>query len=285
MDDSRWERYGAVGGVVFVVLDVVVAVHRWRAAGKRRLDRTEVASYFVDNRARRSRRDCGSSGLVSMALIWWSGSLWRRDGARRGWRGAVGGGVDGGVGRGGRAVARRVVGVRDAGRAQRYRRCGSGVFHTLAVLLLAASGFGVATHVLATSVLELALVPCRPGSWGSALCRLRGSSARPSSARPGTMPLRAPSGSRGSRCGVCGSSGQLPHVGAIAASAPRRPPMNGSRRRAYDMTNVPTQWEGPDAGSRRQRLLLFKRARLRRRQPQRDRPTAGVSHQTVLNHC
>jgi hypothetical protein len=151
VEDSRWERYGALGGVAFVVFDVVVAVLGGEPPATD-ASRSEVVSYFADNGAA-IEAGLWLFGIASMALIWWFGSLWRKMVRSEG--GAA------------RLAVVSLVGLALAGAlslasssvsatlALRIGTVGEDlvVFHTLAVLLLAASGFGVAAHLLATSVL------------------------------------------------------------------------------------------------------------------------------------
>lgn len=151
MDDSRWERLGVLGGVVFVVLDVVVAGLGGEPPG---IDagRGEVAAYIA-GKAGAIEAGLWLFGLASVALVWWSGSLWRRmvrseSGAPRlavvsvvGL--ALGGALSLASASVSVAVVRRLGEAGDAALA----------FQTLAAVLLAASGFGIATHILATSVL------------------------------------------------------------------------------------------------------------------------------------
>lgn len=151
MDDSTWERYGALAGVVFVVCDVVVAV----AGGEPpAIDagRSEIAAYFAD-KGPAIQAGLWLFGLASVALMWWMGSLWRTMARSEG--GAA------------RLAVVSVLGLAVAGALSlasaavsvaaesRIDDVGDTVviFHTLAVMLLAASGFGVATHLLATSAL------------------------------------------------------------------------------------------------------------------------------------
>ena len=47
MENSRWERYGALGGVVFVVLDVIVAVLGGEPPAMD-AGQAEIAGYFAD---------------------------------------------------------------------------------------------------------------------------------------------------------------------------------------------------------------------------------------------
>lgn len=151
MDDVRWERWGALGGVVFVVLDVVVAVLGGEPPGADAGAR-EVAAYFAD-KGTAIEAGLWLFGLASVALIWWSGSLWRRmvrsegGAARLAVVSVVGLALAGAL-----SLASASVSVSAAVRIGDVAD-GVLVFHTLSVVLLAASGFGVATHILATSIL------------------------------------------------------------------------------------------------------------------------------------
>lgn len=76
MNDRTWEKLAALGGVAFVVLNIVGSILQGAppASGD---TNEEVLDWFVDN-------DAGIKvsvllGALSMiALIWWFGSLWRR---------------------------------------------------------------------------------------------------------------------------------------------------------------------------------------------------------------
>lgn len=140
MEDSRWERHGELGGVVFVVLDVVVAVLGGEPPATD-ADPSEVARYFADNAAA-IEAGLWLFGLASTALIWWFGSLWRTMVRSEG--GAARSAVVSLVG-----LAVAVAGALSlasssvsATLALRIGTVGEDlvVFHTLAVLLLAASG-------------------------------------------------------------------------------------------------------------------------------------------------
>lgn len=133
-----------LGGVVFVMLHVVVAVLGGEPSSTD-AGRIEVVSYFAD---KGSAMQAGPwlFGLASVALIWWLGSLWRRmvrsegGAARLAVVSLVGLGLAGALSLASSSVSATL--------ALRIGTAGEDVvvFHTLAVLLLAASGFGVATR-------------------------------------------------------------------------------------------------------------------------------------------
>jgi hypothetical protein len=151
VDNSKWERYAALGGVVFVLLDVVVAVLGGEPPATD-APRREVAGYFAD-KGPAIEAGLWLFGLASVALTWWFGSLWRRmvrsegGAARLAVVSLVGLALAGAL-----ALASASV---SAATALRIDEAGDAllVFHTLSAVLLAASGFGVATHLLATSIL------------------------------------------------------------------------------------------------------------------------------------
>lgn len=151
MKDRRWERHGALGGVVFVVLDVVLAVLGGEPPSTD-ADRSEVAGYLVDN-GPAIQAGLWLFGLASIALAWWFGSLWRRMVRSEGGEARLA--VVSLVGLVLAGALSLASASTSAALALRIGTVGEDlvVFHTVAVLLLAASGFGVATHLLATSVL------------------------------------------------------------------------------------------------------------------------------------
>jgi hypothetical protein len=150
MNDSRWERFALLGGVVFVVLDAVVAVVGGEPPGGA-ASASEISAYFADHAAG-LEAGLWLFGIAAGALIWWSGSLWR-------WMVRAEGGsarlavvsIIGLVLAGALSLAASAVW---AAMALHVDAVGSSAPFTYALggLMLAASGFGVATHVLATSI-------------------------------------------------------------------------------------------------------------------------------------
>ena len=76
VDDTKWERYGALGGIVFVVLviaSIVVASGNAMASDSA----AEILKYFRDNQDG-IKVGAFLSILASVPIIWWAGSLWSR---------------------------------------------------------------------------------------------------------------------------------------------------------------------------------------------------------------
>lgn len=145
------ERWGVVGGVVFVVLDVAVAVLGGEPPASD-AGPAEITRYLADHRVG-TEAGLWLFGLAAVALLWWMGSLWRR--MVRAERGSARLAV---VSLGGLTVAGSLSLAAAAVLAAAGARVDDlgatvTVLHSMSVLLLAASGFGVATHLLATSVL------------------------------------------------------------------------------------------------------------------------------------
>ena len=75
MDDSRWERYGALGGIVFVVLVIVTII----AGGNAMASDTpaKILKYYRDNQDG-LKVSAFVGVLATVPIIWWAGSLWTR---------------------------------------------------------------------------------------------------------------------------------------------------------------------------------------------------------------
>jgi hypothetical protein len=76
MDESKWERYGALGGVVFVVLVIASLI----AAGGTAMasdPADKILKYYRDNED--GLKVASYLGiLAAVPIIWWAGSLWAR---------------------------------------------------------------------------------------------------------------------------------------------------------------------------------------------------------------
>src|SRR5829696_6180341 len=75
MDDRNWERWGALGGILFVVLVAVTALlpgYPPKTGDSAR----KIADFITDN-GDEIRWAATSGGLAVIALFWWLGSVWR----------------------------------------------------------------------------------------------------------------------------------------------------------------------------------------------------------------
>jgi hypothetical protein len=75
MEDRKWERYAALGGFVFVVLNVVGG---FLPGSPPAIDDSpkQIAAYFKDHNG--AIQAAGfMAGIGTIALLWWLGSLWR----------------------------------------------------------------------------------------------------------------------------------------------------------------------------------------------------------------
>jgi hypothetical protein len=75
MDDSKWERWGALGGILFVVLVAITAILPGYPP-KTGDSGAKIAKFIGDN-GDEIRWAATSGGLAVIALFWWLGSVWR----------------------------------------------------------------------------------------------------------------------------------------------------------------------------------------------------------------
>jgi hypothetical protein len=75
-DDAKWERYGALGGVVFVIL-VVVSIAISGSMPNSSDSAAKILKYFHDNK---SGIEVAAflGALAALPILWWAGSLWAR---------------------------------------------------------------------------------------------------------------------------------------------------------------------------------------------------------------
>jgi hypothetical protein len=75
VDDSKWERWGALGGILFAVLIAASAILPG-SPPKTSDSGTKIAKFFADNNgAIRWSAYIGALGVL--AVFWWMGSVWR----------------------------------------------------------------------------------------------------------------------------------------------------------------------------------------------------------------
>jgi hypothetical protein len=161
MDESKWERYAALGGIWFVVLNVIGAF--LPGAPPSTDDSVEkIAKYFSDHSGG-IEAALFLSGLGMIGLLWWFGSLWRlmataEDGRPRMAVVALGG-LTLGV-----AMALASGAITSAVALQHKDVAGGAkFFYILSLVLLASGGFGIVVHIAAVTFLSYRTKLFAPG--------------------------------------------------------------------------------------------------------------------------
>ncbi len=160
MDDKLWEKLAALGGVVFVVLNVVGTIAQGAppAAGD---TNDEVLAWFADNES--GIKIAAFLGALSIiGLVWWFGSLWRR--MSRAEQGNHRLSIVALVGLAGSATlfaASTAVLATIAIQVDEVGADGARFFYVLSMVLLAMASAFVVTHLAAVNALSLrtALLP------------------------------------------------------------------------------------------------------------------------------
>ena len=154
MNDTKWEQYGALAGLVFVILVVVGAVITWTTPPSPDDSFRDIASYFEEHTGA-IKAGAFLTGLAAVAFLWFLGSLWstlrRSEDTRRLATIATGGGIVGLI----LAVTAYAVNATVA-IALNSRDAIQGVnpkfFYTLSSVIGGMGNFGVAVLVAATGV-------------------------------------------------------------------------------------------------------------------------------------
>jgi hypothetical protein len=152
MDDSKWERYAALGGIWFVVLSVIGAF--LPGAPPSPSDSVaKIAKYFSDHSGAIEVAAL-LGGLAIIGLFWWFGSVWRlmTDAEGGSPRMAV-------VALSGLALAAALAlasGAISSTVALQHRDIGAGAkfFYVLTAVLVAMAGFGLVVHIAAVTSLS-----------------------------------------------------------------------------------------------------------------------------------
>jgi len=75
MDDRNWERWGALGGILFVVLVAITAI--LPGYPPKTGDSARAIADFIGDNGNKIRWAATTGGLAVIALFWWLGSVWR----------------------------------------------------------------------------------------------------------------------------------------------------------------------------------------------------------------
>jgi hypothetical protein len=153
MDEARWARYAALGGIWFVVLNVIGAFLPG-SPPKTTDSALKIAKYFHDHH-RAIEIGTLLLGLGLIGLFWWFGSLWRtmvdaEGGSARMAAVAL-------IGLGVAAPLALISGVINSTIALQLAALSVATvkfFYIMALVALAAAGFGIVTHVAAVTSLS-----------------------------------------------------------------------------------------------------------------------------------
>lgn len=152
MDDARWERYAAFGGIWFVVLNVIGAL--LPGAPPAPDDSSEkIVRYYADH-AGRIEVATFLAGLGIIGLLWWLGSIWRVMSRAEGERPRMAAVAVVGLAIGG-ALALASFAVNST-LALEHDTLGGGakLLYVLTLALLGASAFGIVAHIAAVTSLS-----------------------------------------------------------------------------------------------------------------------------------
>jgi hypothetical protein len=75
MDDSKWERWSALGGVVFVLLTLVSGF--LPGSPPKPSDTPAKIAHFIADKGKEVRWAAFLGGLAVLALFWFAGAVWR----------------------------------------------------------------------------------------------------------------------------------------------------------------------------------------------------------------
>jgi hypothetical protein len=75
MDDRRWERWSALGGIAFVLLIAATAV--LQGSPPKPSDPAATITRFLFDKETELRWSAYLTGLAFVAVFWWAGAVWR----------------------------------------------------------------------------------------------------------------------------------------------------------------------------------------------------------------
>jgi hypothetical protein len=153
MDDKKMEKYAALGGIAFVVLNIIGMIPVG-SPPKSDDSNAVILKWFVDKES--GIKLAAFLGALSViALIWWMGSLWRRMAAAEG--GSPRLAVASVIGFTASGVAWLLSAGLQSAVAMRSADLGeaAGFFYVLSGVMMGVAGAFVAAHLLATNLLAL----------------------------------------------------------------------------------------------------------------------------------
>lgn len=153
MSDKKWEKYAALGGVLFVVLNVIGSIAMGSPPASDDSN-AEVLEWFVDKESG-IKLALFLGGLSVIGLLWWFGSLWRRMTAAEGGSHRLSViALTGLVGSGGAWMASAAIQGTVASRTVDLGQA-AGFFYALSGAMMGVAGFFVVTHLIAVNAISL----------------------------------------------------------------------------------------------------------------------------------
>jgi hypothetical protein len=154
MDDRKMAKYAALGGIVFVALNIV-GTALMGSPPKPNDSNTKIMNWFVDKES--GIKTAGFLGALSIIfMLWFMGTLWRHMATAEGGNHrlsvvSIGGLIGGGVAfMSGTAIQSSV-----ALRIKELQEGGVGFFYLMSSVFLGVAGAFIGTHLLATNLLAL----------------------------------------------------------------------------------------------------------------------------------
>ena len=152
MEDSKWERYAALGGFVFVVLNLAGT---FLPGAPPALDdgAAKIATFFKDNDTMIMAAQA-LAGFGTIGLLWWFGSLFRRMRAAEGGNPRLS--VIALLGVAFAGTCALISGAITSATAMRIEDIGDGaiLFYAMSLVVIGTSGFGIVAFLGAVCALN-----------------------------------------------------------------------------------------------------------------------------------
>ena len=152
MDDAKWEKYAALGGLAFVVLNIAGSAGTGAPPDP---DKAEKVTEWFHDHAGAIELSQFLGVLSVIALLWWFGSLWRKMAAAEGGRHRLS--IIAALGLVFSGAMFMVANAMLSATALRLDDAegASTIFYTLCGVLLSSAGAGIVTFLVAVALLAL----------------------------------------------------------------------------------------------------------------------------------
>ena len=150
-DDARWERIASLGGIAFVVLNVIGT---FLPGAPPSPDNAEDITKFFTDHTGAIQAGQALTGIAAIGLLWWLGSLWRIMSRAEGERPRMALVAAASLALAGALAL--LSGAINSATALRIKEIGSGaeVFYVLSTVVIATGGFALVAHLAAVASLN-----------------------------------------------------------------------------------------------------------------------------------